>query len=1692
MRSAYCVVALLTFTWLTVFLAATTVTIGDLSSSSTTNYFPVSCYYGYSYTQQIYTQSQINHAGEITKLRFNYSSGTPTNSSNWTIYLGHTSRTNFPGTSSSHWIPVSSMTQVFSGAVSFPGSPGWMEITLTTPFQYDNVNNLVVAVDENTPGYSSYHVNWQGFSSNLNAGIYYYSDSTNPNPASPPTATNTNAFLSELQIVFRITDPPDPAVNPYPANMAVNADARGGIHWQPGVLEPSSYDLYFGTSNPPPFVGNQTSTNYNPGLMDYSTTYYWQVVPRNSYGEASDCPIWSFTTWEDPTISSFPFSEGFNDSQFPPVAWVHTIVNGNYGFMRFTGVGSDPPVNANFEGSARLYYPGTTMNGNANCWLATPEIAMQDPTKHYQVSLAFWKDSTSFITGSLDRIELYLNSSQNLNGNPSLVGTIHRTKSITPAETGADGWYQYRFDLGIGTGQSKYLIIKAVNATWNGYGNGMNIDLLEILEHSAQSAPQQAISPRPGQSAVNLSVRPTLRWENGGGVVQGYRLFMGESPESMQLVSEQAGSTYTFSTNLAWNSLHYWRVDSYNGYGTTEGTVWSFTTETAVVQLSSPANNSTGVALDTILNWQDVANATGYLINVGTSAGVFDIAERVACTESQWSLGSNLLFAASYFWKVVALNGSQEMESPQWTFTTLSGQPQNSSPTNAQTGVDLEAVLQWQPVNGASGYLIDVGSSPGASDIAERVPCSTTQWENPSLWNFSATYYWRIYVLNGTQEISGPEWSFSTIPVVFGTPSPADAATDVSIAAMFNWQDIEHVTAFKIKVGTAPGAGDVIDMADCESSQWIPTANLLYGTSYYWTVYAIRGEQVVASQEWSFSTISGLPQLVSPTDGQSSVALNASLQWQAVPDASGYLIDVGTSEGATDIAERIPCDTNQWAIPGNWHYSTTYYWRVYTLNSSQEISGNQWSFTTLAASFGTPSPANNATNVAINTLLNWPDVAYVSSYKIRVGTSSGASDLVDMEICTSSQWTNSENFLFAQTYYWQVYAIDGEQEIPGPEWQFSTPAGTVTNPSPANNATNTSVFSKTLSWTAIANASGYKVIVGTSPGANDLVEEAIVSTNRYIHPQTWPSSTTIYWMVTTRNGAQEVPGPEWHFTTTAVASLPYLEDFNASTSLPSGWTGNLYISPNHGADGSNGLYDYLINYSTRNVVTNLIGPLTNSVNLEFDYRFMAYNGYPANAYTLLNNQFLRVEVSNNDGASYNLVHRIDNTNHVTSPNFATKVINLNQSGFVSAGDVIRVRFYCISTSGIFYIDIDNVKLVPTLYSPSPVSPIENSTSVALDAAIDWTDVDLASSYLLDVGTSPGATDIANQVPCTDSQWSFWTGWSYNQTYYWRVTALNADSQVTSPEWSFTTVYDPGSTNGYSLSLNGTSQYVNCGNPAAFNNLTAITLEAWIYPTNFLDAPHKNTIIAKDFWGAGANEGFAFRYGSANRTLSFVMSNGSSGWNEIAIPNVLTLNTWQHVAATYNGSAIKLYVNGTQVGSLNRSGVIPPSLRNLLIGQCPASSRFMKGLIDEVRIWNIARSAEEIQSNLYSNLAPHTNLVAYYKMTNGNGALLTDNSGNGHYGTLVSDPLWSHDTPIIHLEPPVLMISSCTVEGTVLLNWEPVAGAAWYGIYRADTPDGDFGIGTRSPDYVSTNPSITISIGSQSIGFFKVVAGLGTP
>lgn len=208
-----------------------------------------------------------------------------------------------------------------------------------------------------------------------------------------------------------------------------------------------------------------------------------------------------------------------------------------------------------------------------------------------------------------------------------------------------------------------------------------------------------------------------------------------------------------------------------------------------------------------------------------------------------------------------------------------------------------------------------------------------------------------------------------------------------------------------------------------------------------------------------------------------------------------------------------------------------------------------------------------------------------------------------------------------------------------------------------------------------------------------------------------------------------------------------------------------------------------------------------------------------------------------------------------------------------------------------------------------------------------------------------------------------------------------------------------------LDFDGTNDYVDMGNDTSLQiSGKYITLEAWIYPTSWKTNAYDGNIIAKEY--NTSNYGYMLRCGAGGK-LNFALGDGS--WHEITTSStVLSLNTWQHVAGTFDGSMMRLYLNGAAIDSLSFNGNISKtSSNNLYIGAHLTYSRYYQGQIDEVKIWNICRTQSEISNGMNNEFcSKQTGLVGYYKFNQGkagqnnpNVKKLNDLSGKGNNGTL---------------------------------------------------------------------------------------------
>ena len=97
--------------------------------------------------------------------------------------------------------------------------------------------------------------------------------------------------------------PPYTPSNPNPGDGATDVSINKVLMWtggDPNIGDIVTYDIYFGTSSPPPFVNRITQTGYDPGTMELGTIYYWQIVSEDTGGLTRTGPIWQFTTEFEP------------------------------------------------------------------------------------------------------------------------------------------------------------------------------------------------------------------------------------------------------------------------------------------------------------------------------------------------------------------------------------------------------------------------------------------------------------------------------------------------------------------------------------------------------------------------------------------------------------------------------------------------------------------------------------------------------------------------------------------------------------------------------------------------------------------------------------------------------------------------------------------------------------------------------------------------------------------------------------------------------------------------------------------------------------------------------------------------------------------------------------------------------------------------------------------------------------------------------------------------------------------------------------------------------------------------------------------------------------------------------------------------------------------------------------------------
>ena len=365
------------------------------NGTGTQNKVPVYGYANYGWSKFFFSEDELATAGmsdatQITKIAFQVS-GSISNyiMENQRIYMTHYYNSDYT-TSTDNYPAVSTYNQVFNGTVIWNG-PGWVEIELSTPFNYVGQYGLEIVWEDRdgiaiggppsfrytqTSGYTCVYKNGTTFSTGDGTRV-----KNRPNIwfMSPPT------------------DVPPPAEVVTPADAATEVGIGTHLVWNHTGGAPDYYKLWLGTDNPPSNLVAAQNVYGNvfdiPQYLDYNTTYYWRVVPHNDFGFAFDCPVWSFTTGPDPAIYTFPYTQDF-DGSYLPDRWIE-----------FLGTMADPivinPIDSQWQQDDWLNIAGTDKAARINVYstiagyLVSPFLNIANDDFVLEFDLAYMDYNTS-------------------------------------------------------------------------------------------------------------------------------------------------------------------------------------------------------------------------------------------------------------------------------------------------------------------------------------------------------------------------------------------------------------------------------------------------------------------------------------------------------------------------------------------------------------------------------------------------------------------------------------------------------------------------------------------------------------------------------------------------------------------------------------------------------------------------------------------------------------------------------------------------------------------------------------------------------------------------------------------------------------------------------------------------------------------------------------------------------------------------------------------------------------------------------------------------------------------------------------------------------------------------------------------------------------------------------------------------
>jgi hypothetical protein len=634
-------------------------------------------------------------------------------------------------------------------------------------------------------------------------------------------------------------EPPGRAQRPDPPDGALET-TRSSLSWR-GDDYALSHDVYFGTTSPPTFQGNQTSITFDPCGMAPETTYYWRIDEVNPFGTTAG-EVWTFTTAPPPNQATdpSPADKANGIGEFPDLSWTpgaHTTSHDVYFGPNSPGAFQGNQTGKTFRPSDlepnTTYYwridevnPFGTTTGQIWTFTTVSEPFGPATNPHPRdgaVDIAYgstlrWQagfDATSH--------DVYFgpNSTPEFQGNQT--STTFRPTNRRPGTT-----YFWRID--------------EINPRGTTEG--------EIWSFTTADGPRPASSPDPCDGAVGIGHTPTLSWKEGSDASSNDVYFGTTSPGTFQ--GNQRSETFS-PGGLSPATTYFWRIDSVNPWGTTTGDVWTFTTgDTPPGPASNPdpCDGAVDVYVGSyiLLQWEAGSDAVSHDVYFGTTnPPTFQVNKSFT---KYWP--SKPQPGTKYYWRIDEVSPFGTTTGEVWSFTTApSPEGSASAPDPCDGAVDVgpSPVLRWKGGFDAESQDVYFG---GTSPVTFQGNQTSTEF-SPANLEPATTYYWRIDQVNSFGTKTGRVWSFTTgaAPDESATnPYPPDGAVGIDPKTLLTWSPAPRAAYHGIWIGTSGH----LDFHGNRTTIPYGPVTLLPGRTYIWRIDERNGWGVVEGDLWTFTT----------------------------------------------------------------------------------------------------------------------------------------------------------------------------------------------------------------------------------------------------------------------------------------------------------------------------------------------------------------------------------------------------------------------------------------------------------------------------------------------------------------------------------------------------------------------------------------------------------------------------------------------------------------------------------------------------------------------------------------------------------------------------------------------------------------------------------------------------------------------